>query len=357
MSIPAAAGTWWDVPGVPVENARQLRTGSALRVLDESTWRPSPAWVLALFNAGASVARYSETEGRLLVAISLPARAYAAVVLSAGVVFGRATLGDNADAPSANDDAARVRSIMPGTSVAFIKDQRRYSATFKGTAIIGGRAFLKVAIPDKQGSAEIHTFPEAEAWRIEVPTVAKPTPSSSRSQSLVRRRNFLARALGRSGFARLCRTFGLECIVIGKQSILRAEARGVRVGLPVKKSQIASARISDLLRIRQLVGEGQPFACDLVPSNTGRLPMATNSAPQSPRVVVFDGATGFLKWRHQWPSAHWVVLLDLTDARSAEAAATVKSLAATRLRSEVPSVVAAAESALVESFAFTRLDA
>jgi hypothetical protein len=330
----------------------------ALRILDEKVWRPLSGWTRALFELGAAVASHSDVDGALLAAGTLPARPYGAVLLGAGAVYARAALGSiTPDDARADADASRVRAIVPGTSVVYIKDQRRYSATFHGVRVVAGRAFLQVTMPDKHGATELHSFPEDEAWRIEEPAVGRPKPSSVRSQPVLRRRGFLLQALGPSGLSRLCRMFSLECVLVGKRSILRGEAFEFRLGIPLGKRRITTARLSDLLRIRTIVGSGQPFASDLVPVSNGRLSGVSNARIVAPRLVVFDGAAGFLKWRHQWPDAHWVVLLDRTDVRCADAAGIIKTLHATRFRSDAHALLAVAGAERLGLFAFTRLGA
>lgn len=331
------------------------RGPAALRVLDETAWRPLPTWARGLFELGAAAASHSDADGPLVAAMSLPARPYAAVLLGAGIVYARATVAAISDGGRADQDAARARAIVPGTPVVYIKDQRRYSGIFEGRTDLGGRAFLTVAIPGKRGGTELHSFPEDEAWRIEEPTVGRPTPPSLRSQPVVRRRSFLLQALGPGGLAWLSRMHSLECVLVGKRSILRCEAFEVRLGIPFGERRIVTARLSDLLRIRTIVGDGQPFASDLVATSNGRLAVGSQPRVVAPRVVIYDGAAGFLKWRHQWPDAHWVVLLDPTDARCTDAAGIIKTLYATRLRSDAHALLAVADADAFGLFAFTRL--
>jgi hypothetical protein len=84
------------------------------------------------------------------------------------------------------------------------------------------------------------------------------------------------------------------------------------------------ARLSDVLRIRKLLHAGQPYRSEVVSSIGRRAP--TDVGNDVPFAVVFDGATGFLKWRHLWPQANWVVALDHTEPRCDEAAAAVDAL-------------------------------
>ena len=70
--------------------------------------------------------------------------------------------------------------------------------------------------------------------------------------------------------------------------------------------------------------------------------LRSSLASTKPACVIFDGASGFLKWRHNWRSSDWLVLLDRTDLRCLDGATAVndeyesRSLALATELSSVP---------------------
>lgn len=72
---------------------RELLDG--LLYLHGAEWHPLPPWARFFLDLGAQIASYSPKSGPLVVALSLPARAYAAALAASGIVLTRAHLPDD----------------------------------------------------------------------------------------------------------------------------------------------------------------------------------------------------------------------------------------------------------------------
>jgi hypothetical protein len=86
-----------------------------------------------------------------------------------------------------------------------------------------------------------------------------------------------------------------------------------------ERNHVARGKLADLLRVRELLAEHRPYRTQLVSAGAQRVDKTSLSS--DPRLVVFDGAPGYIKWKHLWPSSHLAVILDRTEPRYYEAVA------------------------------------
>lgn len=310
----------------------QLRFGSVVptfRTNIDEAWPPLPFWAQSFFELGAALTLRASSSP-LVLAVAVPVRAYAAVAVAGGCVLGAIKGGLADERETGSLDV--LRSLVAGTAITVTRDEKRQPATFlESVEKEGGRRFLKVSYLTKSGR-ETYTFPETESWRISLaPSEQAQGMAAMRRRSVFPRRAFLSAVLGPSGLTRLSRRSDVGCVMVGRQSLLRSEAAELRLGVPVGERKLAVARAADLLRVRRWVARGAPFASDVVAASNGQLRGESAQRPL-PRTIVFDGAIPFLKWRHDWPDAHWIVLLDRTDSHCDSAAAEVRSLYARRGR-------------------------
>lgn len=324
------------------------------RTLVGDTWPQLPRWAQSLMDIGATVAARPVGEAPVVVALALPVRAYAAVLVGAGCVLAATRL--RAAASKASDDIARVRTLQPGVPVEFMRGDKLQAATFEGSAARSGETFFKVSYLDRDGGRVTHMVAEHEAWRISV----RIDDQSNQHRQSGRRTalphgTFLSAALGPAGFTQLSRHSSLECILVGRQNVLRAEAMEFSLAVHVSERKIAVAHLDDLLRVRRWIGKGGRYATDAVSATGPSGRQKTNERQQpAPGVVVFDGAIGFLKWRHIWPDSAWIVLLDRTEPHCADGAAAVNALYAQVGQLCTLDVLSDHHLSLFDALAFTR---
>jgi hypothetical protein len=310
-----------DIPIPTVLPWLQLSSGSG--------FKPFPGWASFLAQLGGTVGLDVGSASRLVVAVGVPTRIFAAPLIAAGIVAARLSLGSRIDKHSHFDS---LSSHPPGTPMLLEIGGRRFDGIFEGTTVLRGERWARVTILRKRGSAETHFVPESESLRIGLPS---PDTSGSgyrvgRARTLVRRRGFLRAAFGPEALTSISRESRLECVLLGRRSTLAHEVYELLLATPpsTASERMYHARLSDLLRARTLLAEGQPYRSDIV-SSLGRRSMA-EARLQVPHVVVFDGAPSFIKWRHLWTRSHWIVVLDQTEPRCIEGAAAVDALYADR---------------------------
>src|SRR5262249_16773194 len=73
----------------------------------------------------------------------------------------------------------------------------------------------------------------------------------------------------------------------------------------------------DLLQVHRFLNGSEPFRSEICRVN-GQAPVFPNNGV-IPSSVIFDGATGFIRWRDHLRDSNWIVILDKTDVRFHEA--------------------------------------
>jgi hypothetical protein len=126
--------------------------------------------------------------------------------------------------------------------------------------------------------------------------------------------------------ARMAPTSGFTTSIVGQGSIANFESESTMTCLIVGATSVLSIELteqkfltdtgvegtlSDLLRIKRLLTPGSPYRSNIFATNSRRPPRYSDDLV--PTLVIFDGAQGFLKWRDNFPSSHWLVLLDSTS--------------------------------------------
>lgn len=290
-----------------------------LQVLTADRYRPLPGWARFLVELGGIVGGDNHATGRLVVAVGLPTRVYAAPILAAGIVATRVTAASPTDVTT---HFASVCGQPQGTPVLLELNGRHVSGTLAGSIVTRGSRWAKI----KVRNGETHFVCESESLRISLREGSVSAGTSAWHGTLVQRRAFLRTALGRVALTNITRESRLECVVVGRRSVLRHEMTDLQlaVGNISDPKRILRARLSDILRIRKLLRPGQPYRSDLV-SVLGRRATVEVGA-EVPHAAIFDGASSFLKWRHLWPNSNWVVVLDRTEPRCEECAVAIDAL-------------------------------
>lgn len=110
----------------------------------------------------------------------------------------------------------------------------------------------------------------------------------------------------------------IECVMFGPGAQLRQEIKELRLGIRGGTAPFPSGTLNDLLRVRTFGLPTAPAWTELHPTaGPRRLP---DRMKLHPRVVVFDGARGFLRWRNYFEDSAWIVVLDRNEPQFMEGA-------------------------------------
>ena len=263
-----------------------------------------PTWAESLQRIGAMAASGPATGRRTTVAIAVPTRSYAAVLVALGVVLGRSRVSVVPD--EMNEHFAQICALPRGTRVWVTVAQRRHKGLVMGLGRIDGQPFVKIQLTTGD-RLTIHVG-ERNATSVEIDEWDGALPSEKKGKRIIRRPGFLEAA-----FAGLDpRDFGIrsrmDAVIIGSVASLRTEIMNTSIGARLPNGRLVYGTFQDLLRSRRLA-QGQAFRSDIVSDTTpdfSALPTESNCT------AVFDGARPFIKWHDAMPSASQVVVLDRT---------------------------------------------
>jgi hypothetical protein len=289
-----------------------------LRYLDGQTWRVLPPWAQFLIQIGASFVDWSaEDQLRFVGGISLPTRAFASMLVGAGVVLERAPKIQSQGQADA-EYFEYLCGLKPETALLFKHEGRILNAVFDGVTSLYDELRIKVRVQKKSSGGGTHLVGQRNVGDIEV--IPEVNGEGSLRQRLPKkaskdgasRKDFIESLLDSDSSDFLLRP-RFECLFVGNVGLLRHEIHKTGVGVPT--SGIHEGTFQDILRVRKFMSDGKPYRSDVTSSA-----IKPASGVLSPFVVIFDGAQGFLKWRDDFASSHWIVVLDRTEPHFREAA-------------------------------------
>lgn len=296
----------------------------------DGEWESLPEWASYFLFLGFFIASQPKIETRAIIGVALPTRAYAAALAATGVVYNRTVIAKNRV-----EDESHFQSLceLPNeTPVTYLHGQRNLKGVLLGCKTESGQKMLVVHIRNSRGGNESHFVRASDAVKIQLltenPLADSASKKSARHQTgqlVAPVSDFARNLLGAEHTADFSLRSRLDCCIVGRLSALRQEINETTfatssisaVTIPAK-DKFHQGTLQDVLRVRKFMGEGKAFRTDAVASQSRNVPNLARDA--APHVTIFDGATGFTKWRDYWRDSHWLVLLDSTESGFDEAA-------------------------------------
>ncbi|MBC7341777.1 MAG: hypothetical protein H5U02_04925 [Clostridia bacterium] len=278
---------------------------------------PLPEWCGFFFRLGSIAAAARDPGKRLVVALSVPTRAYAACFVAAGTVIARAPLPVR-DLPEPDEHFDRLCRLKIGTPLVYRKGNRKFKGIFAGvTALNNGETRIKVQIANKEGGNLTELLNKEMSLAVSIATIDDiKLPKKQAGRKIVRRKSFLDSILGKVDSCGFTVTSRMECAILGPVGVLRREVTETRLSIR-GPGGFARGTLQDILRVRRFLSEGKAFRTEIYPASRNMPPRLEKGS--DPCVVIFDGAAGFLKWRDNWRISNWIVLLDRTGPNFREA--------------------------------------
>ena len=283
--------------------------------------KPLPTWVKFFMDLGCFAVRpIDQSNEKRVIGLVLPTRSFASVFSSVGAVIGG--LGVIEEQITDEDYFEYLCSLASGTAVKQRDNnkkgkQRLYDGIIVGTQEICGQVMLKIqreksSMKDSAASGLTCYVAKDRARTISIP--AKEDGISSKNLTTNQKGVRLAPSsglansiLGHNLITHFERESSMTCIIVGTTTVLDLE---LNEPLFLMDAEIEGT-LSELLRIKRLLPPGSPFRSNTFATNSRRPPRYNHDL--IPDLVIFDGALGFLKWRNNFPSSHWLVLLDSTS--------------------------------------------
>jgi hypothetical protein len=276
-----------------------------------------------MLDAGSRAASTRHDDARLVIALSLPARAFAAVLAAAAVVV--TAFRESPHASDAAEHFDYLGSLPEDTAISHHRSNKIEQGRLAGVEIDPRDGTARVRIKLRR---EDRLLPVGLCMEVQV--IDDPGTLKAHRQTLVKDPEFLARALPGVDVTSLSATTRLDCVLVGVQRTLEAEltARAFAAG---DAESVHEGNLQGIARARDIGGTKGAYRAALVPaaSEEGDAPIAASV----PKVAIFDGAQAFNNWRSRWPDSNWLMLLDRGLPSAAEGAAAVNQGYATRLTS------------------------
>ena len=283
---------------------------------------PLPSWGIFYLQLGAAVAQEDNAQRGLVTALAVPTRSYAAVLVAAGAVISKAKTTDTKGQVSPAAHFEMLSSLPDGTGVVLRKGDKAVKGIFVGTKDVknDGTAMVGVQTQSGKGGSLTEWLPEESSLKVQVSSrtwTRLPANLEKAGDVNTSRSEFIAQVFQGADLWNFVTKSRLECVILGSVGPLVQEATATTVSVGSRGTEAAAGTFGDILRVRRLRGEHEAFRSDILPVNVRDQAMPPKEI--QPRLVIFDGTVGFLKWRHNWPHCNWVVILDQTEPRFTEA--------------------------------------
>lgn len=265
-----------------------------------------PSWACWFINVGSWLAHQIADSGRVVVAISAPTRAYAAALLTFGLIRGRATVSFDDTA----EHILRMRNLPKGSPVAYRGGKKRYTGEYVGIEIKNDVEKLGIKLGGKGNDTWWYPINEAIKFESIESSVscsgkkirARNTPTSAFFESCCDSNSSIIESLTSRSIQ--------ECVIVGQHNLLHQE---IDESLFAYNNELG--KLQEIIRIKDDLNPGE--ACHSAICSANKSPETEEYGLL--HAVIFDGARGYLRLRDRWPAVHHVVILDCIDAEFPDA--------------------------------------
>ena len=215
-----------------------------------------------------------------------------------------------------------LSSLPAGTSVILEKGGKKVKGILVGVkdAMNNGTEMIGIQIQNKKGGLLTDWLPPKSSHKVQLSSKDWSQLPADVGKSVgvkTSKSEFIARIFEGLDLWNFITHSVLDCVILGSVRTLEQEATTTRLSIGAKRRNAAVGTLQDILRLRRSAGTNESFRSDIFPVNPKNDAMKFEEV--TPQVVVFDGASGFLKWRDNWSRCNWVIVLDRTEPRFAEA--------------------------------------
>ncbi|NNB93701.1 hypothetical protein HI113_07235 [Corallococcus exiguus] len=283
-------------------------------------WAPLPSWAMFLFQLGTVMGAWTHPKERLIAAVSLPTRAYAALLIAAGFLSER----------SIYKQMGGTASLEPGSSV-FVQDAFGwYRARVEGPVVLpGGEPALRLKI-----AKDVTEYLLAKRTR-RIRRSAKTHVFTGRRKSYDQYTpvdSDLCEQLLKGDTTTYLATPGLDCLIAGAVGEMQGELSTTEFWA-VESSGKCRGRLAEVVRPFGFEGIGNSWHTRVLGTHN---PLVATLAPAKPEVVILDGGAACRRWRTSFPSSEMIMVLDRSVPNVGEGASEVIEMHASRLEGGGP---------------------
>jgi len=296
----------------------RLDSCARLYFLEGQDWCPFPAWAHFFIRTGWELQRASVFSERLVIAVCLPQRGFAACFAALG-----ALLAEPLPRPTPDDIKRHFTHLLTlpdpeqnPTALTYLLAGRKLRGSFAGAVTRGTQRFVKVCVQTKsayRSGGLTYYVQEGDAINLQIePGVQPRLGRQIKGRTLVPHTSFVNHFYSQDELHLLHLAARCQVLIVGRINALREETTQVPCAVPTPHNQMNGGVLNDILRIRKFLSESSPARIALYPTQRGTGPSPEDQ--NASRLVIFDGADAFTKWCVLFPNANMLVILDRTEA-------------------------------------------
>lgn len=287
---------------------------------NHSDWSPIPNWCQFFLELGAFIAKQPTKPYRSVIGCAIPTKAYAAVFAATGVVsqlarVNRFTLTDSIAY------IEKLRGLQLGDPLIYRRHNKYTKGVFDGWRNDNNQWYLRI----KTGPSQNICVPQNLLLGVE-PLFEEnfkiPRTETTRNLITQKELDFLSAFFDDKNLVNeFIAHSRLDCLIIGSKTQIHREVCENLFAFQAPHGDFTEGSLNVLLRIRELLADSSAYHTRLWRASNSSEEQRTAIDP--PAVIIFNGATSFLRWRDSWRTSHWIVLLDRTEPRFDEAVQTL----------------------------------
>jgi hypothetical protein len=280
-------------------------------------WLSLPPWAQFFVQLGLALSSESIPNTRLVAAVAVPTRSYAAVFTAFGVIVSRSS--SLLKQISAAEHFRHLLEIAEGTPLTVLQDGVKQKGISEGSCKIGDDTLLRIRLRRGELGAW-KLVQESDALNVEVvPDDDETLPKRITGRKLRPISLFARNVVTPESVPTFVTISRMDCLLIGRLNRLSAEIVETKFATRGEPNgEFSEGRLHEVLLVRSLLDPGEHFRSDILSFASHGALKVTHS---NPTVVVFDGSASFLRLRGRFESANWIILLDRTDSTFGDAMA------------------------------------
>ncbi|BDA71630.1 hypothetical protein CAL7716_057960 [Calothrix sp. PCC 7716] len=298
-----------------------------------------PDWGIFFIKIGRWVAEEANQKYQHVIALSIPARNYAASLVALGVVLAKSANYSRNISNQAKFD--KFCNLREGRRVAFCSNNEWIEACFDGVCREYQEPRIRIRVKsdtvtnrrNQQGKPDTTHFISKEninnVTLISNRNNVNNIPVNIAKPIVVNK--FLSCCLKNNCGIHFYTKAQLDCHIIGNIKELEDEITKASFACRLSSNRFEKGTLQDVLRVRNfLSSDTYAYRTEIISSFSNTLPEVS----KKPFVSIFDGALGFTKWRDDYPNCHQIVLLERTEKRFNDAATIINSEYINRINTE-----------------------
>ncbi len=307
------------------------------------TWEPLPNWAKFFVEVGGKVAA-NRSKDHLIAVVTVPTREFAAALVAFGAVMRLSAKPPNQLRGQEYFDY--LARLPEGTPVTLRDGDRQKIGVLRGVDHDDGQARIIVQVQKAHSGGLRQLLPVGMCEQVSVrPGADAKLSGSARGLRIRGVSGFLRTVLDSDPYS-FASESRLDCLLIGNVKVLREELTSPCFSV---KAQVGT--LQELVRCRRFGSASAHYRSDVQSAVTdgtsGRRSLAT------PSVVVFDGASAYLRCRHLYKGSRWVVVLDRSSKNAQDAVGAIEQNFIQSRRNDVDPLRALFPAAGIEILAYT----